>query len=496
MKKRRPGTRSKPKGRLPSDLADAAEAALDDMLSRTQEDEPEILDEEPRTQTRAPSEDDDILEDDDDEDDEILTVANRPAKLPLPAPPRTTSVQVVSRTTPHPHLTSRASGAPSRPTPTGPPTPAPKLRVPVDEPSRRAPIDETSPVPDEMILDLQSAPVALPPLDLDGGRRPLDLDDALRSDLIDAIEPASGTSPESDVPPLQVVVFEDSAHLGSAQSAISAAGHILALGGSGRDGVPRAIEAIAEGEVDVVVAALPGGERVIDAALAVEPHRPVVIASLGGLPLDAIGRAQRAGADLALTRPHSLESIAPILLAASRLHLERRVASATRGPGLDDGDPEARALVGYDVFERLLETEIKRARRYDYALSLALFALAVDAPAPPSFITGILRARAGNALIHALRDIDIATQVEHDRFVVLLPYTDLKAAAALGRRVIAAVAKADPVFATGRSFPLRLVGAIAGSPPGQVTSAAKLMKDATRTLEQARRDGAELAVQP
>ena len=77
------------------------------------------------------------------------------------------------------------------------------------------------------------------------------------------------------------------------------------------------------------------------------------------------------------------------------------------------------------MFQRVLELEIKRAKRYEYPLSVALFAVEV-APPPPPGIRGILRARAGNALINAIRDIDIATQLDHERFLVLLPYTDLK----------------------------------------------------------------------
>ena len=107
-----------------------------------------------------------------------------------------------------------------------------------------------------------------------------------------------------------------------------------------------------------------------------------------------------------------------------------------------------------------------------------------------------MRARAGNALIHTIRDIDLATQLDHERFLVLLPYTDLTGAAKLGRRVIAAVAEGDPVISGGRAFPPRVVGAVAGANPGEPLSFAKLIKDATRALEQARRDGAELAVQP
>jgi hypothetical protein len=42
----------------------------------------------------------------------------------------------------------------------------------------------------------------------------------------------------------------------------------------------------------------------------------------------------------------------------------------------------------------------------------------------------------------------------------------------------------------------RVIGAVAGAQPGQPISFAKLMKDATRALVQARRDRAELVVEP
>src|SRR5262249_51176760 len=134
-------------------------------------------------------------------------------------------------------------------------------------------------------------------------------------------------------------------------------------------------------------------------------------------------------------------------------------------------------------------------------------AVDIPPPAPPPGVRGILRARAGNALIHSIRDIDLATALPMDlsraydsapatdeRFLVLLPYTDLAGAALLARRVHSAVAGGVPVVAGGRSFTPRFVGAVAGAAPGQPLSFSRLMKDATRALEQARRDGAELAV--
>jgi hypothetical protein len=114
-------------------------------------------------------------------------------------------------------------------------------------------------------------------------------------------------------------------------------------------------------------------------------------------------------------------------------------------------------------------------------------------------VRGIVRARAGNALVHALRDIDFATELEHDRFLVLLPYTDRLAGAEVARRVLAAVAAGDPVVAGGRSFAPRLIGAVAGSAPGAVTlgaamSPTRLIDDVTQLLEQAQITGAALAV--
>ena len=102
------------------------------------------------------------------------------------------------------------------------------------------------------------------------------------------------------------------------------------------------------------------------------------------------------------------------------LRAQARASSPHREPG---------GLQPFELFQRALELEIKRARRYEYPLSVALFAVELEPPPPPPGMRGILRARAGNALIHTIRDIDLATQLDHERFLVLLPYTDLAGAA-------------------------------------------------------------------
>ncbi|NVB80092.1 MAG: hypothetical protein HOV81_16985 [Kofleriaceae bacterium] len=307
-----------------------------------------------------------------------------------------------------------------------------------------------------------------------------------------------------EVPQLRFAIYEEPSHLGSAQSAVAAAGHAVSVAIASRDAIEHVLDEVHEGEIDAVLVAMPGGEPILE-AIATLADRPVVIASYAGTIPDAIQRAIAAGADLATARPYDLDRLAPVLLAAARLQLERRVARAARGAR---SDAEARSFLALDAFQRMVDLELTRARRYEYPLAVALFSVDVDQASPPPGIRGILRARAGNALVSTLRDIDLATQVEpsgtgpgsvqpgNERFLVLLPYTDLKGAAGVARRVIAAVTALDPVNAAGRSFAPRIVGALAGMRSGEPSSFDKLVKDATRTLEQARRDGAELAVQP
>jgi len=289
----------------------------------------------------------------------------------------------------------------------------------------------------------------------------------------------------TELPVLRVGIFEDATHMRSLQSAIGAAGHTVSLAASGADGRQRVLAAVRERTLDAVVVAVPGGEPIIDAALAIESLRPVVIACVDGAPVTAVNRASVVGADLVAIRPHEIGSIAPVMLAANRLMVERRLAA----------DPEPRGLVSYEQFQRVLELAIVRAQKLEYPLSVALFSIDV-VPAPPAGIGGIVRARAGNALVHSIREIDVATQLENDRFLVLQPYTDLKRAAALAQKVILMVKQGEPVISGGRAYPPRITGAAVAARLGEPVSFARLLKDAMRTLDQARVDGADLAVQP
>jgi hypothetical protein len=424
-------------GRIPTDVADAAEAALDDLLSRDEE----ILD-----------------------DDELLTQAIVPGGDP--AKPK----------------------APGRPRMVPPPSRAESVEVIHSESVEVMRAESIAGLREESTVDAGAALVELDDDSIDPSRTDGNLP---RADS----EMSSGS--------MRVAVLEDSVHLGSVQSAISAAGHQVLVAASGRDGARKIIDTLRERTVDVVLVALPGGDSVIDAVLAHEGTRPVILACVDGSPLAATQRAVTANADLVALRPHDVSSLAPLLFAAARLAIERRVTAAVRGAEqalrarLDElADPEPRGLLPFEMFQRVLELEIKRAKRFEYALSVALFYADVSGPPPPPGIRGILRARAGNALIHTVRDIDVATQLDHERFLVLLPYTDLKGASGLARRVIAAVGAIDPVVTAGRSMSPKLVGAVATAKLTQAVSFAKLVKDVSRALDGARKDGADLAVVP
>jgi hypothetical protein len=309
-----------------------------------------------------------------------------------------------------------------------------------------------------------------------------------------------------ETPILQLGVYENVAHLPSASAAIVGAGHAITVSTSEREGLERIGIAMTDGHLDAVLVGLPGGEVLIKAALSMAPWGPIVIAACSGKADEAARQANAAGADLVAIRPHDPERLGPVLLAAARILEQRRdLMAAQQGReedlltrlGSESESDEVGGLLSFDAFQRALELELKRVRRYQYALSLGLFALDIaSTQPPPAGIKGILRARAGNALLHSIRDIDMATELDQERFLVLLPYTDLSGATEVARRIISAVGAIPPVLAAGGQFQPKLVGAIAGAKPGQQLSFNKLIRDAQRALEAARRDGAELAVQP
>jgi AmiR/NasT family two-component response regulator len=293
--------------------------------------------------------------------------------------------------------------------------------------------------------------------------------------------------------------------LGLARAIAVASSHVVVAAGAGAAGLTAVTEALsADPPVDVILVPLPGGEALIDRARALGPGRPVVIVS-GTAPAMATARAAaRAGAELFTIRPHDPERLGPVLAAAARLADERRSLSQARGTEAvlrsrleQYGQADtATGFQRFEFFQRVLELELKRARRYGYALSVLLLGQVPAAPAPPRDAIGTLRIRAAAAIASAVRDIDMPVEIGDDRFLVLLPYTDVAGAEQVARRAIAAVAAHPPVVSGGRAWRTQVAGGVAGLRAGQPVSFARLMKDATGALRAAITNHTDLVVAP
>lgn len=299
----------------------------------------------------------------------------------------------------------------------------------------------------------------------------------------------------SDAPRLRLLVLEAVPHLAPAQNAIMTAGHVVVAGATGLGGADR-LRAVVH-SVDAMLVGLPEGAPLIEAALAMGPQRPVVIAASSGA-VDAVQHATRAGADLVTLRPHDADRLAAVLFATTRLIEQRRqpLAVGTPGRGVPQSTeaPSAAGMVPFAALEHAAAGHLARAARHDYPLVVAVFGVQSTTPTPPG-LRGLLRARAGKALVQALRDIDLAAELAEDRLVVLMPYTERATGADLARRIIGAVAAGEPALARGQTFAPRAIGAVVAR-SDETRSLAELIDEAGQLLEQVQVTGASLAVAP
>ena len=304
-------------------------------------------------------------------------------------------------------------------------------------------------------------------------------------------------------PRASVAVLETSAeHASQARVTIDALGHSVASAGHGAAGGKKLLELLRRSPPEVVVVGLPGGEAVIDAARALEPRRPVLVAAMTGAASTAGDRAHAAGADLVTRRPHDAEHLGPVLMAAARLAADRSRLVTLQGneqllrarlAAHDPVDGET-GFTSFERFKQVLEQELKRARRFGYVLSVCQLALNRGDPPPPGAIAHQLRMQIVRAVRGAVRDIDFPVEITDDRTLVLLPYTDTAGATLVARRILAALRDAGPVSGAGRTWTADVACGVAGVASGQPVSMAQLMRDAGEALRAARERGVDLVV--
>ncbi|MBK9034743.1 MAG: hypothetical protein IPL61_26340 [Myxococcales bacterium] len=307
-------------------------------------------------------------------------------------------------------------------------------------------------------------------------------------------------APLAPMPSARVAIHEASTEaVAQVRAAVIAQGFAVAYAAVGLAAIGEINRRLASDAMpDVVVVGLPAGTAILDAARALEPRRPVLIAAVAGVGQAAAERAHGAGADLVAVRPHDLERLGPVLFAAAKLADERRRGVAARGNELRlrerldrmaQVDPST-GLQPMEFFQRALELELKRARRYGYALSVCMVRLPPPAHADPT-AAAELRAQAAAALSAAVRDIDLPVEIGGDRVLILLPYTDAIGAALVARRVVAAIA----VVQRGKERAAAVAG-VAGVLGGAALSLATLMRAAAAALREAERGPAPVVVAP
>jgi GGDEF domain-containing protein len=304
------------------------------------------------------------------------------------------------------------------------------------------------------------------------------------------------------LPRLTVAVQDAQDHVSQARVTIEALGHHVVAHGAGKPGVDRVVKLLREEAApDVVIVAWPGGEPVIDAARALEPRRPVLVAAVAAPAASAARRAHAAGADLVTLRPHDAERLGPVLMAAGALVAER--ARALQAVGTEAmlrarlaGHDTATGFQTFEQFKRVMELELKRARRFGYALSVCQLTMVPHDPPPPGTIAHELRMRAATAIAAAIRDIDFPVEIGDDRFLVLLPYTDPRGATTVARRIMTTLRDAAPVRGAGRSWtPIVSVG-VAGAAAGTPVSMAQLIRAVGDAVRTARTRNVPLVVAP
>lgn len=231
------------------------------------------------------------------------------------------------------------------------------------------------------------------------------------------------------------------------------------------------------------------GERLVVIGPGVGAPRNVVKSVRRALPAALVLAASRGGtkaswADGILPLPVSppdLRVRLPELHRLRRLSEEKTAGNASANGGLDP-------LTGFYTFahfKEVLFVEVKRARRYNFPISLAL--LSFD-PLPHS-IGEALRTRLFSGLALAIRqsirDTDFPVQYNEDHVALVMPHTDLQGALATSERICERVRSSKLKTVDGVLHPSVSIGVSASSRPWRQFSFAELVKEAQEAMERA-----------
>lgn len=300
-----------------------------------------------------------------------------------------------------------------------------------------------------------------------------------------------------------IAVYEtmESAHH-RARQAIQNLGYRLAVESSA-DAIER--RCLGDNPPDLLIVSLPEGQDLVDRVKTV-PRPPIVMGSLAGPPATARERFAAFDVPLYAVRPHSVETLGPLVHAAGMLaqthdriralrNAENRMRDRLHQAGHSGN---VTGFQHFEYFKKLLVLELKRAKRYGYSIAVCLVALDPvdgDPKYPTSAATKEKLARkVAAAITKSIRDIDIPVDYADQRMLLFLPYTDSKGAGEVGDRVLQVVRSSVHTKDRNREVRMTVSIGIAALGEGRELSFARLIKDANTALKAAQLKGGNRVV--
>ena len=235
-----------------------------------------------------------------------------------------------------------------------------------------------------------------------------------------------------------------------------------------------------------------GGEQLVvigQSAAAGKLARAVREAAPQAVVLAAQGKPSAAKwADAVLPLPVSPRDLKARLPELARLREPAKEAPPQQRPGEGILDPLT-SFYTFAHFKEVLFTEVKRARRYGFPLSIALIAFdPLDAPMNADLKTQLMGGLA-LAIRRSLRDTDFPVQYGKERVLLLMPHTPLEGAVVVSRRICERVSRASLTHGNFTLHPTISVGLASSSQGGSELQFADLARMAQQSLETAMRSG-------
>ncbi len=278
-----------------------------------------------------------------------------------------------------------------------------------------------------------------------------------------------------------------------AREVVQSLGHRLAS-----ESTAEAIErrALSSDPPELLLVSMPECQELVD-RIRKSPQPPIIMASLAGPPATARERFLGIDAEMYAVRPHSVENLGPLLQAAGVLADARRRIQALHST--EDRLRERLHQAGhsskvtgfqhFEFFKKLLELEIRRAKRYEYGIAVCLVAPDPMDPPPRPDIQEKLSRKVAAAITSSIRDIDIPVDYADQRMLLFLPYTDVAGSKEVGERVLKLVRSAVHTKDGDSHIHMSVSIGIAATRDGQEVSFSKLMKDAGAALKAAQLKG-------